>query len=301
MRSAVLLLSLLALGAGGCSIKKMAMKSVAGSLAEGGGSFARDDDPDLVQEAVPFSLKLMETLLEELPDHVPLLTAACRSFTQYAYAYLQNEADYVEEENYARAKHLRARAVKLYRRGRDYGLRALEAERKGFREALRKEPDRALERFEKKHVEALYWTGASWMALIALSKDDPAALGEFSTAEALVRRAFTLNPDWREGTLHEFFMVFEASRPAAMGGSVERAKEHFRRAVELTGGKKASLYVGYAEAVSVPAQNREEFRTLLQTALSVDVEERPEWRLENLVAQKRAQWLLSREETLFLE
>ena len=46
----------------GCSIKTMAVKTVANTLSDSGAVFARDDDPDLVRDAVPFALKLYEYL-----------------------------------------------------------------------------------------------------------------------------------------------------------------------------------------------------------------------------------------------
>ena len=48
-------------------------------------------------------------------------------------------------------------------------------------------------------------------------------------------------------------------------------------------------------------QRRAEFQSLLQKALAVDPDVRPEMRLVNLVAQRRARWLLSRTDELFLE
>jgi hypothetical protein len=40
---------------------------------------------------------------------------------------------------------------------------------------------------------------------------------------------------------------------------------------------------------------------MLRRALAVDPDARPEWRLANLVMQRRARWLLAREDDLFLE
>jgi hypothetical protein len=60
----------------GCSVKKLAINKLGDSLASGGTTFASDDDPDLVGEALPFSLKLMESLLAETPRHRGLLFAA---------------------------------------------------------------------------------------------------------------------------------------------------------------------------------------------------------------------------------
>ena len=115
-----------------------------------------------------------------------------------------------------------------------------------------------------------------------------------------MRKALELDEAYGNGSLHAFFIAFEGSRPAAMGGSIERAREHFERAIQLTGGKKASPYVTCAENVSVTQQNLDEFKMLLTTALAIDVDAEPNYRLENILSQRRASWLLSHIEDLFL-
>jgi predicted anti-sigma-YlaC factor YlaD len=70
--------------------------------------------------------------------------------------------------------------------------------------------------------------------------------------------------------------------------------------VELTGEQLASPYVSLAETVSVSKQDRAEFESLLKRALAIDPNTKPEWRLSNIVMQRRARWLLSREDDLFL-
>jgi TRAP transporter TatT component family protein len=60
----------------GCSVKRFAINKVGDSLANSGTTCASDDDPDLVGQAVPFGLKLMEGRLAESPKHRGLLFAA---------------------------------------------------------------------------------------------------------------------------------------------------------------------------------------------------------------------------------
>ena len=97
----VLLLCLCVCLAGGCSVRKMAVNKLGNALAESGTTFASDDDPELVKAAVPFALKLMESLLAESPEHEGLLFATSSGFTQYAYAFVQQEADELEERDHA--------------------------------------------------------------------------------------------------------------------------------------------------------------------------------------------------------
>jgi predicted anti-sigma-YlaC factor YlaD len=196
---------------------------------------------------------------------------------------------------------LRQRARRLYLRARNYGLRGLELDHPGLGDRLREDPGRALAAERVEDVPFLYWTAASWGSLISLSKDDPDLLADLPVVEALVRRALDLEEAYDDGALHEFMITFEGSRSDTMGGSAARARQHFQRAMELSGGKRASPLVALAESVSVKDQNREEFQSLLQKALAIDCDARPEWRLANLVMKRRARWLLGRADLLFAD
>jgi predicted anti-sigma-YlaC factor YlaD len=63
----------------------------------------------------------------------------------------------------------------------------------------------------------------------------------------------------------------------------------------------AGLYIAYAEAVALPAQNKAEFRGMLEKALAVNPDLVPRDRLANLISQRRARWLLDRADELFLD
>jgi len=114
-----------------CSIKKLAINKLGDTLAQGGSTYASDDDPQLVREALPFALKLIESLLEESPRHRGLLLAAAGGFTQYTYAFVQQDADEAEDHDLQAAAALHDRARRLYLRARDYGLRGLDAAHEG--------------------------------------------------------------------------------------------------------------------------------------------------------------------------
>ena len=128
----------------GCSIKKMAINKLGDALSGSGTGFASDDDPELVKAAVPFSLKLIESLLAESPQHKGMLLAACSGFTQYSFAFVNQDADELEDTDIAAATRMRVRAKRLYLRARGYGLRGLEVKHPGFEQALRKNPKTAV-------------------------------------------------------------------------------------------------------------------------------------------------------------
>ncbi|MFH1807207.1 MAG: TRAP transporter TatT component family protein [Pseudomonadota bacterium] len=285
------------LASSGC-LRQYVIDSAAQALSAstGGGAFARDDDPELVAESLPFALKVMESLLEETPENRGLLTALAAGFTQYAQGFVLPRAD---DAQLREADLIQQRVKRLHLRAHRYGLRALEVRHPGFTAALVKDAGSAVSELDREDVEAMYWTGASLMAAIAISADDMSVVAELPRGEALMNRALELDPDWGLGALHEFFIAYEG-RSEAMGGSPQRAQEHFVQAVELQGGTKASPYVALAEAVAVKQQDRELFERLLTQALAVDPDAAPEHRLANTIAQRRARWLRAHVEDLIL-
>ena len=302
MRQAVLVLLSLAglLAMSGCSVKKFAINKLGDSLANSGTTFASDNDPEFVGQAVPFSLKLIEGLLAESPRHRGLLFAAASGFTQYSYAYVQEPSEEMESEDLGKSTALRTRSRNLYLRARDYGLRGLDAKHSGFSRALRGEPKSVVRAAKKRDVPLLYWTAVSWGAAISLSKDHPELVAEQPQVEALIDRAYELDPDYNRGVIEQFLISYEAARQGAQGDFAARSKAHFERAVALTDGQLASPYVAYAETVTIQKQEQTEFESMLKRALAVDPDTRPEWRVSNLIMQRRARWLLSREDELFL-
>ena len=296
----VLAAAVVVCGGAGCSVKRIAINSLADTLAASGDVFASDEDPELIRDAVPFSLKTIETLLEEAPDHQGLLLSACSGFTQYAYAFVQTDADLIESTDYLQAEALRDRARKLYLRARGYCLRGLELEQDGIERQLMTRPEGSLAWAEVEDVPLLYWSGASWGAAIALSLDMPEIAADLPAVRVLVDRALELDESFEKGAIHDVLLVLE-SLPETMGGSMARARQHFERAVELAGGQSAVTFVTMAESVSVAEQNRAEFEQLLERALAIDPDEDRPSRLANLIAQKRARHLLERVDDLFLD
>jgi predicted anti-sigma-YlaC factor YlaD len=291
---------LLLFTAGGCSVRGMAAGVAASALTGGGDGFARDDDPELVRGAVPFGLKTMESLLDASPRNRKLLLGLTSGFTQYANAFVEVDAlalRFSDAEAYAAG---RARALRLYIRARDYGLRGLELRRAGTARALRLDPDAAVLAFGRQDVALLYWTGAAWGAAISAGLEDPAMLADFPAVRALLSRALALDPGFDEGSVHEAMLALE-SVPALMGGSEARARGHFEQALSLSGGQKASPYVGLASGIAVARQDRAEFESLLEAALAVDADAVPRLRLANLIAQRRARLLLAQADYLFLD
>jgi predicted anti-sigma-YlaC factor YlaD len=284
----------------GCAlVQHKAVGMVASTLASSGDVFTRDDDLELVGDAIPFGLKLYESLLDSAPKNKDLLIATCSNFTQYGVAYLETEAAVLgEAQHHDEVAHLNQRALKLYLRAKGYCLRAMEVRFPGIGPKLLTDPGPALAKAEKKDVPLLYWMAASWGSAISLGVDKPELVVDMPVVRALAERALALDESWSKGAIHEMFVSLDGL-PEALGGSAAHAREHFNRAVEVQHGQSPGPYVALATGVVLAAQDRAEFEKLLQTALAIDPEKDPSVRLVTLVQQRRARALLDHIDTMF--
>ena len=101
------------------------------------------------------------------------------------------------------------------------------------------------------------------------------------------------------GALHEFSITFDGARPT--GTTPEKQKVHFERARALNHGNRISALVTYAESVLGPAQDKKGFEALLNEATAFDVDQAKarDNRLANVLAQRRAKFLLAHESDVF--
>ncbi len=287
----------------GC--RSVGLSIAADAMSGTSSTYASDDDPELVRDAVPFGLKTMEGVLEGKPRHEGLLTSLASGFTQYGYAFVQQDADAADlDGKIDQARAGRDRARKLFLRARDYGLRGLDVRHAGLAAKLRaggagaKDALRAAD--SRADVPLLYWTAAAWALAISNGKTDMALVAELPVPVAMMERALALDEAWDAGAIHEFFVTYDATRSAAEGGGAERAKAHLDRALALAMNKKVGPLVSWAEGVLVQKQDRAAFTRTLQEVLRFDPNEAPQWRLANLIAQRRARLLLAHADDLFL-
>ncbi|TMB12519.1 MAG: hypothetical protein E6J66_05745, partial [Deltaproteobacteria bacterium] len=212
-----------------CSPKRYALTKLAVAMSDISeeSAFAREDDPELVRDAVPFALKTMETLSDELDEHVGLRLGMARGFTQYAYAFVQQPAELGAPPDQAQAAMLRAR--RLYLRARDYGVQGLKLARGVTPQDLR--TPAGVSRLQRDDVPLLYWTVASWAGAIAANKRDLELVGDLPLIASLLDRALQLDEAWDQGALHEFAISFDPARPE--GTTLQKQKQHFDRARQL--------------------------------------------------------------------
>ncbi len=278
-----------------CTGNKLFVKIIANSLTSAGDStvFTGDDDPEIIAQSLPLILKIYESLLATIPDDPPLNLAAGSGFIMYANAFVHTPSKFLPDSEFEKKNAMIQRAKKLYLRGRKYALIGLDSRYPGFKKMLDQNTyGQTLAAMKKEDVPYLYWAGASWMGAYSCDPFDSDIGATISKAIALMNRAIKLDDSYSFGAIHDFFISYYGALPAVMGGSEEKARYHFKKALEYGGGYKASPYVALATSVSIKNQNAAEFTGLLNKALAIDIHVKPTFRLANVLAQQEARWYL---------
>lgn len=287
-----------------CSIKKMAMNQVADALTAPGGSsvFTGDNDPELVGDALPFAIKMYESMMVSIPWHEGLKLRTGSLYIMYANAFIQTPADMMPDEEFNKQDFLLNRAKNLYLRGRDIILKALNKKYPGFsRKMEEKNFARALTPMKKEDAPFLYWGAAGWLGAYAIDPLDMKIGLTIPGAGAMMDKVLELDKNFEKGAIHDFYVSYYGSMPEHMGGSAEKAREYYKKALEASRGKSTSPHLSLATTVSINEQNYKEFKELLNKVLEVDPDDDPDNRLVNILNQRKARWLLEHADNFFVE
>ncbi len=277
-----------------CSINKKAIKAISDALTgEGSGSvFTGDNDPELIGDAIPFAIKMYEALLAQNPDHEGLIEMTGSLFVMYANAFVQGPAEMLPKSDPAREEG-RLRAKNLYLRGSVILEGGLEKKYPGISTADIDDLDAYLPGLQKDDVSLVYWYVAANLSAYSINIFDLALGQRLPQLKALIDRAYELDPYFNSGALDDFYIIFYAAVPPAMGGNKALAEEHFLKAIEKSNGQSAGPYISIAQNICIAEQDYPRFKECLNQALAIDVNADPNNRLVNIISQRKARYLLS--------
>ena len=243
-------------------------------------------DPETAGAAIPSYLVMIDTLIDSSPEDEGRLQAGAQLYALYATTFVDDAA----------------RRQRLAERARDYGDRALCAEDDhlcGL--AARPYPQfmAGLKRVDDDdEVPALYAMTVGWLTWIKSNSADWGAIADLPKVEAALRRCLALDEGYRGGSAHTLLGILLTLRPPALGGKPEEARQHFERALELSGGRDLSVKVEMARSYARLVYDRELHDKLLKEVLATDPHA-PGLTLTNVLAQRQAKQLLESADQYF--
>lgn len=271
----------------GCSIQKLAIRSMSGILDNSMAALYEESDLKLAEQAIASDLKLLEGLIKSDPDNEKFLLLACQGFGSYALGFIEDEDP--------------ARAQPLYLRGRDYGLKILNKNSQ-FPKSLTGNLDQlefALKNFDVKHVPVLFWTANNWANWITLNLTNTDALADLPRVQLMMHRVLELEESYFYGGAHLFFATIYSARPQLLGGNMEKSKQHFDHCFEFCQEKFLLPYVYYARYYATRTFDEELFIKTLNQVIATPDDVLPAQRLPNAIAKQKAKRLLLQVEEFF--
>ena len=291
-----------------CSTRKLMVAEMTDLMEAGAAAMESDDDLDMLQQALPANIKLMEALLASDPHNERLLVLLARLYGSYTFLFLDGRIEAIPSASTGPATGtvplttLKDRAVRYYGKGMGYALRALEVRHPLAGERLYQVAEAApfVQSLQAKDLSALFWYGFNLSGLINHSRDSVAAVARGHLVEKSMQRVLQLQADYYHGNAHLILMAFYASRSPMMGGNLGRATEHYRQLKTMHGDSLLLPDLFFARYVLVQQQDRSQFEQLL-SAIQTSADPDPRFRLLNHVARQRATLYLSMVDRLFEE
>jgi len=267
----------------GCSaIASSAGSSLAGNLTT---AMLDQPDPELVREAIPAYLMMLDSFVVGNPESESMLAAASQLYAAYGAAFVDDPD---------RAKVLTARA-------RDYGNRALCASNKaacGLGQLPFDEYVVQVQKVNPKSANALYSYALANLAYIRANSADYTALADLPKVQAALEHLLAIGPGANEADAYMYLGILNTLRPAALGGDPETGRANFERAMELSEGKNLAVKVEYARSYARLVYDRELHDQLLNDVLALPVEQ-PGLTLFNTIARDEAISLLASADEYF--
>jgi len=262
------------------------ISSAASGLADNlSSAVLNQNDPETVRDGAPAYLLLLDSFLEGSPDDPALNAAAANLYASYG-AVFADDPD---------------RARRLTERARQYSSTALCVSYKPSCEwpGMQYEDFVAtLDGLDARDADLVYAHGLASLAYIRAHSDDYIALAELPNMQALLGRYLEISGGESDASVYVYLGILATLRPPALGGEMDKGREYFERAIELTGGRDLNAKVEYARGYARTLYERDLHDQLLNEVMAADPEF-PGLTLTNVMAQRDAVELLASADDYF--
>jgi hypothetical protein len=271
----ILLLPLLCISllSGGCAtlITKNFIEPAVGNLQQ-------QTDIHLVCDGAPAYLLMLDSMLVSSPDNRALLLSAAQSYSAFT----------ATLEECGENKEQRFTAIAL--KAKQYGQRllAMHLPLKGSIEEFEQE----IATLTKTDVPELFWGTYGWLTWVQNQQGSPEAIADIVYIEKIMTKLLELDPGYQGGSIHLFWGVYHAAKPAMFGGRPDLSKAHFEKALEYSDKKFLMAQTTYAETYARAVFDKDLHDRLLKEVLDFPLESAPEFGLSNRIAVSKAKKLL---------
>jgi len=297
---------LLIVGWYGCSARMLVINELTDIIDTGVTAFEQDDDLQMLEEAFPANIKLLEAVLANDPDNERLLTLLARLYGSYAFVFFEDRIEAavltgaMPDGNRGDSETLEQAVVRYYAKGIEYALRALEVHHPGCREKMAKvsTAGQFIESLDSTDVPPLFWYGFNLSAYVNHNRNSVRVIARAHLIEKAMKRVLALDPDYYYGSAHLVLLAYYASRSPMMGGNIDLAVQHYQSLKELHDNRFLLADLFYARYIVYQKQDRRQFIQVLTNIIDHGGGDK-QFRLFNKVAEVRARTYLNVVDQLF--
>jgi len=270
-----------------CNIKALGVKAMVPTLKDVSASMFAQSDYELMKDGLPGQILLVDGMISIAPDNRDLLVIGAQAYCGYAMGFVED----VDPQ----------RAAELYQKGKEYAYNALLSHKK-FRKAINKgtplwEAIKLID--DEEYAPALFWTAMCWASWLNFNMTDPSAMMGIPGMRAIIDRLYQIDDKYFYGGVHLLLGAYYSQIPALMGGGVDKAKEEFEKAFQISEGKMLLQNVYYARYVATVTQDEELFESQLKKVLEAPIDILPDQKFTTAVAKKKAEYLLKNKDKFF--
>lgn len=244
-----------------CSLQKIALRSSTPVFQKSSDGMMSERDWDIFRASAPANIKMMELIWQQDDKNLDLLSVLIKAYAGYAFAVHETLA-FGEELSGQEVSPERAKAIEIYTRAFDYGLRYLEEKGVKKEDLLTSDETKLagkLKEFENAtDIRALLYTAQAWGSLINLQKYNVALVSQVPKVKLFFDRVCEVSPDIDHNVCDIFYAQYEASRPRMLGGNPEKAEQLFLNAME-NHPLNLLIRVNYIQSVIVPLMDGEKY------------------------------------------
>lgn len=242
-------------------------------------TISNHNDPELVKNAVPAYMLMVESFVKGDPENIDMLVAASGLYTAYTSVFVDDAE----------------RQRKLAQRGFDYAQTAMCQMNQNYCGLKARQYEKFLSTVATMHkdeVPVIGAYGAAWGTWLKANSSDFNAIADLPKVTRLMEKLVELDEFYQSGNSHLYLGIIHTLTPPAVGGKPELAKMHFERAIEISNGKNLMVKVTYAQQYARMMFDRELHDNLLNQVVSSEVNV-PDFTLTNSMAVEAAKALLA--------
>ncbi len=296
----ILLLTSYLLLLSSCSLKKPATAVTADIATSGMAAVESEEDLYIAKESSLPLIKVVEVLSYGDTGNKKFQALLAKVYGNYAFGFGEIELLKCRSDTHTSpllkggsCSEWTERVKRFYMKGKESGIRSLSSGKNNIATMPMPEFQKYLNKFDKKRMNALFWTAFDWGSYINMKRDDIIEAANLPRVEAMVDRVIDIDPEFNCGSANAYKGAMIAGNPLRNAGKPEAAKPYFEKAMASCGGNYLMNKVMYAEWYLKNINDGASFKAALKEVLEADASLLPSQRLANELAKERAGLLLN--------